>query len=327
MAALALSLGEPSGIGPEITAAAWQALRGDAGHSFFLIGDAAWLRQRAPSLPVQEISQPTEATAFFAQALPVLAHPLARPSVAGVLDAGNAGVVIAAIERGVELVISGQASGLVTNPIQKETLYQAGFAFEGHTDFLAHLARARGHVCEPVMMLAAPGLRTVPVTVHIPLKAVPGALSQALIVRQALATAAGLSRWFGIARPRIGITGLNPHAGENGAMGDEEITIISPAIAELRAQGLDVIGPLPADTVFHEQARAAYDVILCMYHDQALIPVKTLGFHEGVNCTLGLPFIRTSPDHGTALTLAGKGVANPLSLISAIRMAAAMARA
>lgn len=263
---------------------------------------------------------------MFADSLPVLAHPLSAQSLPGKLDAANAQSVIASIDKAVELVLAGEACGLVTNPIQKETLYQAGFRHQGHTDYLAHLAHVAGHKAEPVMMLVAPGLRTVPVTVHIALKAVPAALSADLIIRQAVATAEGLSRWFGIARPRIGITGLNPHAGENGTMGDEEITIIGPAITALRARGLDVVGPLSADTLFHEEARAGFDVILCMYHDQALIPVKTIGFHEGVNCTLGLPFIRTSPDHGTALSLAGTGKANPLSLISAIRMAAGMAR-
>jgi 4-hydroxythreonine-4-phosphate dehydrogenase len=284
------------------------------------------LRARNDGLAVQEISAPSEARAVFAHALPVLTQKLAVAALPGQLDAANAPCVIAAIDHGVKLVLSGQASGLVTNPIQKETLYQAGFRHQGHTDYLAHLAQQAGHKAEAVMMLAAPGLRTVPVTVHIPLKAVPEALSGDLIIRQAVAAAEGLKRWFGIARPRLGIAGLNPHAGENGTMGDEEITIIAPAIATLRAQGLDVAGPLSADTLFHEEARAGYDVILCMYHDQALIPVKTIGFHEGVNCTLGLPFIRTSPDHGTALSLAGTGKANPLSLISAIRMAADMAR-
>ena len=284
------------------------------------------MRARNSGLSLREIASASEAPAVFADGLPVLAHPLSAQSLPGKLDAANAQSVIASIDKAVELVLAGEACGLVTNPIQKETLYQAGFRHQGHTDYLAHLARVAGHKAEPVMMLVAPGLRTVPVTVHIALKAVPAALSADLIIRQAVATAEGLSRWFGIARPRIGITGLNPHAGENGTMGDEEITIIGPAITALRARGLDVLGPLSADTLFHEEARAGFDVILCMYHDQALIPVKTIGFHEGVNCTLGLPFIRTSPDHGTALSLAGTGKANPLSLISAIRMAAGMAR-
>lgn len=324
--ALALTLGEPAGIGPEITVAAWQALRGDKACAFFLIGDAALMRTRHPAIPVREVATAAEAAAMFADALPVLPHGLAAPSFPGKLDAANAPSVIACIDKAVKMVLAGEASGLVTNPIQKETLYQAGFRHQGHTDYLAHLAEQAGHSAEPVMMLVAPGLRTVPVTVHIALKDVPGALSRDLIMRQAVAAAEGLKRWFGFERPRIGIAGLNPHAGENGTMGDEEITIIAPAIAGLRERGLAVTGPLSADTLFHEEARAAFDVILCMYHDQALIPVKTIGFHEGVNCTLGLPFIRTSPDHGTALALAGTGKANPLSLISAIRMAAGMAR-
>jgi 4-hydroxythreonine-4-phosphate dehydrogenase len=215
---------------------------------------------------------------------------------------------------------------VVTNPIQKETLYQAGFAHQGHTDYLAHLAQTRGHAAEPVMMLVAKDLRTVPITVHIALKDVPSALTQDLIARQVRVTGQDLTRRFGIARPRLGLTGLNPHSGEGGAMGSEEQTVIIPALARLQSEGYDVTGPIPADTAFHPEARAQFDAILCMYHDQALIPVKTLDFHGGVNVTLGLPFVRTSPDHGTALSLAGKGTANPASLKAALAMAAAMSR-
>lgn len=321
MPPLALTLGEPAGIAPEITAAAWQELRGQADCTFFLIGDSKLVR----NVPIAPISSPAEAAAIFADALPVMEMAV-KEVVSGKPDKAHAAAVISSIDKAVELALAGRVSGIVTNPIQKDSLYQAGFDFEGHTDYLEHLARKAGHTAHAVMMLAAPGLRTIPVTVHIALKDVPGALTRDSIVAQARVAEAGLKQQFGITRPRLGITGLNPHAGENGAMGDEEIRIIAPAIAELRASGMDVTGPLPADTVFHQEARAAYDVILCMYHDQALIPVKTLGFHEGVNCTLGLPFIRTSPDHGTALSLAGTGRANPLSLISAIRMASACAR-
>jgi 4-hydroxythreonine-4-phosphate dehydrogenase len=212
-----------------------------------------------------------------------------------------------------------------TNPIGKATLYDAGFAFQGHTDFLADLARKRGHEAEPVMMLVANDLRTVPVTVHIALKDVPSRLTSDAIVSQARIVARDLKHRFGIARPRLAVTGLNPHAGEGGAMGREEETIVAPAIETLRNEGFDVVGPLSADTAFHDEARAGYDAIVCMYHDQALIPVKTLDFHGGVNVTLGLPFVRTSPDHGTALSLAGTGKANPKSLIAALELAHTMA--
>ncbi|NMD09502.1 MAG: 4-hydroxythreonine-4-phosphate dehydrogenase PdxA, partial [Phyllobacteriaceae bacterium] len=227
----------------------------------------------------------------------------------------------------VQFCLSGAAAAMVTCPIQKEALYAAGFKHQGHTDYLAHLARAAGHAAEDVMMLVGGGLRAVPVTVHIALKDVPAALTRQSIEAQARVVHFALQKNFGIARPRIAITGLNPHAGENGAMGREEIDIIIPAISNLRQQGLDVRGPLPADTAFFTQERATYDAILCMYHDQALIPVKTLDFHGGVNVTLGLPFIRTSPDHGTALGLAGTGKAHPESLIAAIRLARQMADA
>ena len=323
---IALSPGEPAGVGPEITAQAWQALRAEKGPAFFLIGDIAHQRAMAPTAAVAEIRSPDEAAAAFPGALPVLSLPLQSAVTPGKPNPAHAGEITGAIRKAVELCLAGKASALVTNPIQKETLYQAGFRFEGHTDYLAALAREMGHAASPVMMLCAPDLRTVPVTIHIPLKDVPGALSVALILEQARVTARDLTARLGIARPRIGITGLNPHAGENGMIGREEIDIIAPAIATLRAEGLDVSGPLSADATFHAEARAAFDVILCMYHDQALIPVKTLGFHEGINATLGLPFIRTSPDHGTALALAGTGKANPSSLIHAIRMAADMAR-
>ena len=320
MPALALTCGEPSGIAPEITAAAWQALHDQGKYAFFLIGEP----QLIASIPVEVITNPEDATKIFSRALPVLPSPMGEVNI-GKPSADNGPHVIASIDRAVALTLSGQASGIVTNPIQKESLYQAGFQFEGHTDYLEHLAKQAGHDAHSVMMLAAPGLRTVPITVHIALKDVPLALTREIIESQCRVTAQGLQKHFAIARPRLGITGLNPHAGENGAMGDEEIRIIKPAIEALRAEGLDVTGPLPADTIFHEEARSAYDVIMCMYHDQALIPVKTIGFHEGVNCTLGLPFIRTSPDHGTGLGIAGLGRANPLSLISAIRMAGDMA--
>jgi 4-hydroxythreonine-4-phosphate dehydrogenase len=325
-----LTPGEPAGIAPEITFKAWAALR-YSGFCFALIGDGAQYAERAKDAGMagafKLIANIAEASSVFESALPVLNSPLAATSKAGVLDGRNAGPVIAAIEKAVELCLSGQAAAIVTNPIQKETLYSAGFRFQGHTDFLGHLARQHGHDAHDVMMLVAGGLRAVPVTVHIPLADVPKRLTTQEIVAQARVVNRDLKRFFGVTSPRIAVTGLNPHAGENGTMGREDIEIIMPAIEQLRAEGLIVSGPMPADTAFHAEARAGYDAILCMYHDQALIPAKTLDFHGGVNVTLGLPFIRVSPDHGTALNIAGKGTANPASLIAALKLAAQMAAA
>ena len=319
--------GEPAGVAPEITGQAWQALRGRPECTFFLLGDADYWRQRNPAdVGIQVIGHPQEASAAFAEALPVLHRPLAVHPQPGRIEAATATQVIAAIDEAVDMAFAGAVAAIVTNPIQKEALYAAGFRHQGHTDYLAHLAGQRGHRVTEVMMLVAQDLRTVPVTVHIPLKDVPQALTGEAIRAQARVTARDLARHFGIARPRLAFTGLNPHAGENGTMGSEDRDIIAPAIRQLAAEGLDVRGPLPADTAFHAEARATYDAILCMYHDQALIPVKTLDFHGGVNVSLGLPFIRTSPDHGTALAIAGAGLANPRSLIAAIELAATMAR-
>ncbi|MET0483146.1 MAG: 4-hydroxythreonine-4-phosphate dehydrogenase PdxA [Aestuariivirgaceae bacterium] len=328
---LVLTMGEPAGIAPEITAAAWRALAA-TGPAFALIGDAALVRDRAQALgrdiAVREVATIAAAAAAFGDALPVLPCPLGQPAPApGHPDPGHAPAVIRSIDRAVELALGGEVAGIVTNPIQKETLYAAGFRHEGHTDYLAELAVRAGHHAEPVMMLSVGSLRSVPVTVHIPLKDVPERLTQAAIERQALVLAAALTQRFGIARPRLAVTGLNPHAGEGGTIGEEEVRIIRPAIRALEGAGLDVAGPLPADTAFQADTRDRFDAIVCMYHDQALIPIKTLGFHEGVNTTLGLPFIRTSPDHGTALALAGTGRANPQSLIAALRLAEQMAGA
>ena len=323
---LLLTCGEPAGVAPEITASAWAALRNDPACTFALLGDMAYWQARNPGLPVRAVDSPAEAGGVFATALPVLHRPLEAHPRAGVIAPETAPQVIAAIDEAVSLAFSGQAAGIVTNPIQKEALYAAGFRHQGHTDYLAHLSARHRHPVQEVMMLVAEDLRAIPVTVHIPLKDVPQALTREAILSQARVTARDLSRYFGIAQPRLAFTGLNPHAGENGAMGREEIDIIKPALETLRAEGFTVLGPLPADTAFHAEARATYDAILCMYHDQALIPVKTLDFHGGVNVSLGLPFIRTSPDHGTALGIAGKGIANPKSLIAAIRLAGRMAR-
>lgn len=326
-APLVLTCGEPAGVAPEITAGAWQALRGDPSHAFFLLGDHDYWQARNPGFPLAAITSPAEAPALFPAALPVLHRPLARAPQPGTLAPETAPQVIAAIDEAVDMAFAGTVAGIVTNPIQKEALYGAGFRHQGHTDYLAHLSARHGKPVTEVMMLVAEDLRAIPVTVHIPLKDVPLALTREAIMSQAHVTARDLKRFFGIAHPRLAFTGLNPHAGENGNMGREEIDVIRPALESLRRDGLDVSGPLPADTAFHPEARAGYDAILCMYHDQALIPVKTLDFHGGINVSLGLPFIRTSPDHGTALGIAGKGIANPKSLIAAIRLAARMAKA
>ena len=328
---LALTMGEPAGIAPDITLAAWMALR-DAGPAFFVVGALEALEARARLLglavPLAGIGDPGEANAMFARALPVLPCDSMLPAVTpGHPDPASAGAVIAAIDKAVALTLDGKAAAVVTNPIQKQTLYAAGFRNEGHTDYLAGLARRAGHDAEPVMMLVAGDLRTVPVTVHVPLAEVPGRLTGALIQRQVLVLAAALRERFGVATPRIAVTGLNPHAGEGGTIGREEVEVIVPAVSALAASGLAVEGPFAADSLFAERLRSRYDAIVCMYHDQALIPVKALGFDEGVNVTLGLPFVRTSPDHGTALSLAGTGAASPHSLLSAMALAARLARA
>jgi len=327
-APLALTMGEPAGIAPEITAFAWLALHERDDLSFFLIGDAAYLGNRishlALDVAIASIESPDETASAFARALPVLHRPFGALPAIGRPKPETAPEVIGFIDEAVAFALRGSVSGMVTNPIQKETLYRAGFEHEGHTDYLAHLCRDAGRNAEPVMMLCAKELRTIPVTVHIPLAKVPAALSTDLIVRQARIAVRDLEARFGIPQPRLAVTGLNPHAGEGGAMGDEEQRLILPAIELLRSEGIGVEGPLPADTAFHEEARLRYDAILCMYHDQALIPVKTLDFHGGVNCTLGLPFVRTSPDHGTGLAIAGSGKAKPQSLIAAIELASAL---
>lgn len=326
---LALTMGEPAGIAPDVTLAAWTALR-ENGPVFFVVGTTAALEARARRLglevPLVEIDDPAAARAWFARALPVLPCGVALPAVTpGHPDPASAAAVIVSIDRAVALTLDGKAAGVVTNPIQKQTLYAAGFRNEGHTDYLAALARRAGYDADPVMMLVAGDLRTIPVTVHVPLIEVPRRLSARLIERQVRVLAAALTERFGIAAPRIAVAGLNPHAGEGGTIGREETEIVAPAIAALASGGLAVEGPFAADSLFAGRVRSRYDAIVCMYHDQALIPVKALGFDEGVNVTLGLPFVRTSPDHGTALTLAGTGAASPHSLLSAMAMAARLA--
>ncbi|RWE44002.1 MAG: 4-hydroxythreonine-4-phosphate dehydrogenase PdxA [Mesorhizobium sp.] len=329
MTALALSVGDPSGIGPEIAIAAFLARDAVGLPPFYLLADPAVVAARARhlgvSLPVQEVT-PVRAIEVFGRALPIV--PLTERFIdsPGRPDPANAAGTIEAIDRAVAACLAGEAAAVVTCPIAKKPLYDAGFRFPGHTEYLAHLAaRHSGVEAMPVMMLAGPDLRTVPVTIHIALADVPKALSTELIVATARITAADLASRFGIARPRLAIAGLNPHAGEGGSMGLEDEHIVRPAVDILRADGIDAFGPLPADTLFHARARAGYDVALCMYHDQALIPAKALAFDEAVNVTLGLPFIRTSPDHGTAFGIAGKGVARPDSLIAALKLARKLA--
>jgi 4-hydroxythreonine-4-phosphate dehydrogenase len=300
---LALTMGDPAGIGLEITLKAWEALRA-SGPAFFVIADPALLRRVDASVPLRVIEAP-DATGF-AEALPVMPE---------------AGGAAASIERATALAMAGEAGGIVTNPVNKKVLYDAGFAYPGHTEFLAALTGA----AKPVMLLACPKLRVVPVTIHVPLAQAIAALSTELIVETARITEAALRRDFGISAPRLAIAGLNPHAGEGGAMGDEEARIIAPAIEALRKLGMNAAGPFPPDTMFTESARDSYDVALGMYHDQVLIPLKTLDVHNGVNVTLGVPIIRTSPDHGTAYDIAGTGSASPSSLIAAIRMAGELA--
>ena len=326
---LALTMGEPAGIAPDITLTAWQQTHTDPSLAFFYIGDPALLEARARRLALDAsiitIGSPCEAAAAFSSGVPVLPLALSGIPEPGMLLPDNAQMVWRSIERATDLALAGAVDAVVTNPIHKGTLYEAGFSHQGHTDFLAHVARQKGHSARPVMMLVANDLRTVPITIHIAVKDVASSLRTEAITAQAAIVARGLERFFGIAGPRLAITGLNPHAGEGGRIGDEESTIILPAIAELRRQGFQVQGPFPADSIFHEAARKSYDVIICMYHDQALIPVKLLGFHAGVNVTFGLPFIRTSPDHGTALAIAGTGRAADNSLIAALKLARQMA--
>jgi len=321
---LALTMGEPAGIGGEITLKAWLASRRATVPVFFAIDDPDRLAELGRGLglatPIEAIDAPEQAAAVFQRALPVLPQPLAAAVRPGKPDPANAAAVTSAIERAAGFAGEGRAGAVVTNPVHKETLYRAGFPHPGHTEFLAALAGAAG----PVMMLACPGLRVVPVTLHASLAEAVAALSTAAIVRCARVTAAALGRDFGLAKPRLAVAALNPHAGEGGTLGREEVEIIAPAVARLRADGIDARGPEPADTLFHAAARARHDAVICMYHDQALIPLKTIDFERGVNITLGLPFVRTSPDHGTAFDIAGTGKASAASLLAALEMAEAM---
>lgn len=328
---LALTQGDPAGIGPELSLMAWLLRKQQSLPAFAYLGSATGLQAVADRLglpvPLRDAGW-DEAEAIFDEALPVIEIAGAGPTTPGKPDPANAAGVIAAIETGVAAVNDGWAAALVTNPIAKSVLYAAGFSHPGHTEFLAELAGRGGKtVPQPVMMIWSEGLAVVPVTIHVPLAAVPALLTTELIVATGRIVAADLARRFGITRPRLALSGLNPHAGEGGALGREDDAVVAPAVAELRALGIEASGPYPADTMFHERARAGYDVALAMYHDQALIPIKTIAFDAGVNVTLGLPFIRTSPDHGTAFDIAGKGIARPDSLCAALKLAGRMAEA
>ena len=328
-APLALTLGDPAGIGPEIAVKAWQALKGQ-GPAFVAVGDVQSLASAsgAGSAIVRRVMTPAEGLAAFGEALPVLHVPLKGGVVAGQPSKAAAPTIVKSIETAVGLALSGGVRGVVTAPIAKAPLYEAGFKFPGHTEFLGELTAgapmegARG----PVMMLMAQDLRVALVTVHEPLAKVPLLLSVEKIVHAGQVTAEALRGDFGVAAPRLAVAALNPHAGEGGGLGREEIDIVQPAVQQLRAQGVDARGPYPADTLFPAEVRATYDAALCLYHDQALLPVKMLDFWGGVNVTLGLPIVRTSPDHGTAFDIAGRGLARPDSLIAAIRLADRIAR-
>ena len=332
MKPLALSVGDPSGVGPELAAAVWRGRAENAVPPFYLLADPALVAARARlvgiDLPIRECA-PAEAPAAFANALPIV--PLSRRmgDTPGVSSVANAAGVIEAIDRAVDAVRDGEAGAVVTAPIAKKTLYDAGFRFPGHTEFIAELTSdvPFGGTRGPVMMLTAKDLRACLVTIHVPIDQLPELVTGERVARVARVVHESMKRDFGIVAPRLAMAALNPHAGEGGALGLQEIEVLRPAAEALRAEGLDITDPLPADTLFHEEARARYDAVVCLYHDQALIPVKTLDFWGGVNATLGLPIVRTSPDHGTGFDIAGKGIARADSFIAAVRLASEMASA
>jgi 4-hydroxythreonine-4-phosphate dehydrogenase len=325
---LALTIGEPAGIGPDIALAAWLRRDEEGLPPFYLLGDRAYLADRARLLGLKvELTDahPEEAVAAFGRALPVVATGKPATAGPGRPDETSAEAALSSIRLAVSDVTAGKAGAVVTNPIAKNVLYRSGFRHPGHTEFLAELAAIGGRIPQPVMMLWSPALAVVPVTIHLALREALSLLSSELIVSTARIVVRDLKARFGLADPRLVVSGLNPHAGEDGSLGTEDLDIVAPAVEALRAEGIAVRGPLPADTLFHAAARTTYDCAICMYHDQALIPIKTIAFEDAVNVTLGLPFIRTSPDHGTAFDIAGTGKANPSSLIAALRLAARMA--
>jgi len=323
---LALTLGEPAGIGPDLTIQLWRRRAKLRLPAFYVVADPEFIRRRAHLLGLDvavSVVTPAQATETFVYALPVVTLDIPTTALPGQPDTSSAPSAVASIRHAVADVLAGKAAAIVTNPVAKNVLYRSGFAEPGHTEFLAKLVReATGKAVKPVMMLWSPELAVVPVTIHLPFKEVVTQLTSDLVVETARIVARDLASRFGIAHPRIVVAGLNPHAGEQGALGGEDGAIVAPAVKQLQAEGINAVGPLPADTLFHERARASYDVALCMYHDQALIPIKTLAFDHAVNVTLGLPFVRTSPDHGTAFDIAGKGAADPSSLIAALTLAA-----
>jgi 4-hydroxythreonine-4-phosphate dehydrogenase len=327
---LALTLGEPAGIGPDVTLKAWLRRRELKLPPFYLLGDRGFIADRAKLLGLDVRLTETsaeDASRVFPDALPIVATGHAATARPGEPDDNSAAAAIASIRQAVSDVAARRAAAVVTNPIAKSVLYRTGFRHPGHTEFLAELAASGGHTPQPVMMLWSPVLAVVPVTIHLSLRDAIAQLTSDLIVTTARIAVADMKARFGLANPRLALSGLNPHAGEHGSLGTEDITIVTPAIETLRAEGIEVRGPLPADTMFHPAARDTYDCAICMYHDQALIPIKTLSFDDAVNVTLGLPFIRTSPDHGTAFDIAGTGSASPSSLVAALRLAARMAEA
>ncbi len=325
---IAITMGDPAGIGGEISLMAWRKTRKSAVYPFFLIDDPrrlkALARHLSMDIPIETITAPDEATGAFSGALPVLTETLVEEISPGSPDPAASKTVIHSIDRALAFVLSGEASAMVTNPIHKSALYEVGFAYPGHTEYLASKSNSK---TDPVMMLVSPSVRVVPATIHLSLRNAIESLSIDGLKQCAQTTATSLLNEFGIKKPKLAFAGLNPHAGEDGHLGREEIEIIKPAIQQLQDSGLNVAGPFPADTLFHEEARRRYDAVICMYHDQALIPSKTLDFDSSVNVTLGLPFVRTSPDHGTAFDIAGTGTANPGSLIAAINVAGEMVSA
>jgi 4-hydroxythreonine-4-phosphate dehydrogenase len=327
---LALTLGEPAGIGPDIAIAAWLQRRALGLPPFYLLADPDFVDRRARQVggdATLAVVEPSAAAATFDRALPVVDIGLDITAEAGRPDDSSAPAALAAIQRAVSDVCAGTAAAIVTNPVAKSVLYRSGFSEPGHTEYLAKLAeQANGIRAQPVMLLWAPELAVVPVTIHLPLRDVLTRLTTDLIVETCRIVARDMRTRFGIARPRLAVAGLNPHAGEQGALGSEDLSVVQPAVERLIAEGINARGPLSADSMFHEAARATYDVAIAMYHDQALIPIKTLAFAHAVNVTLGLPFVRTSPDHGTAFDIAGTGRADPTSLIAAIRLADRIAK-
>jgi len=328
---LALTLGEPAGIGPDLALDVWRRRAELNVPPFYLVGTVDFLRRRAARLgldiPITAVT-PRSAAAAFAGALPVVAIDAAVSAEPGRPDRSSAPAAVASIRRAVADVMAGEAAAVVTNPVAKNVLYHWGFAEPGHTEFLAKLVQeSTGRTLRPVMLLWSPVLAVVPVTIHLPLKEIFNQLTTGLVIETGRIVARDLAARFGLNRPRLAIAGLNPHAGEEGTLGEEDGSIVAPAVARLIADGIDARGPLSADSLFHAQARATYDAVLCMYHDQALIPIKTLAFDHAVNVTLGLPFVRTSPDHGTAFDIAGTGRADLKSLVAALRLAARLAKA